>query len=92
MSEQPDIQLSALAKHKPARITDMRGATHEGERAVKRLRDAGFEEDRIIEILHTGPGGGDPLAVRMDNVTMALRRAEAALITVSPQEDSTDER
>jgi ferrous iron transport protein A len=39
-----------------------------------RLLELGFDEG---ELLHTGPFGGNPLAVRVGNATVALRRTEA---------------
>jgi Fe2+ transport system protein FeoA len=42
-----------------------------------RLLELGFDEGIEVELLHTGPFGGNPLAVRVGNATVALRRAEA---------------
>jgi ferrous iron transport protein A len=35
-------------------------------------------------MLHRAPFGGDPLAVRVGNMVVALRRSMAALIEVEP--------
>jgi ferrous iron transport protein A len=48
-----------------------------------RLIELGFVEGATIEILHEGMIGGDPIAVRVNNATIALRRREAMAILVS---------
>ena len=45
-----------------------------------RLLEIGFEEGLAVELLHQGPIGKDPLAVKIGNMTVALRRAEAEAI------------
>jgi ferrous iron transport protein A len=47
------------------------------------LNEMGFAEGSLVEVLHVGPVGKDPIAVRVDNVTIALRRREAMAILVS---------
>jgi ferrous iron transport protein A len=47
-----------------------------------RLLELGFVEGAPVEILHEGTFGGDPIAVRLDNTTIALRRREAMAILV----------
>jgi ferrous iron transport protein A len=47
-----------------------------------RLLELGFVEGAPVEILHEGTFGGDPIAVRIDNITIALRRREAMAILV----------
>jgi ferrous iron transport protein A len=48
----------------------------------RRLIELGFIEGATVEILHEGIIGGDPIAVRVDNATVALRRREAMAILV----------
>ena len=48
----------------------------------KRLIELGFIEGALVEVLHQGPFGGDPIAVRVNGVTIALRRREAMAILV----------
>ena len=43
----------------------------------RRLLEIGFVEGARVEILHAGPIGGDPIAVRLDDMRVALRRREA---------------
>jgi len=48
-----------------------------------RLIELGFVEGAKVEILHEGLVGCDPIAVRVDNVTIAIRRREAMAIIVA---------
>ena len=51
---------------------------------ARRLCELGFDEGVDVEILHRAPFGGDPLAVRVGNMVVALRRDMARLIEVEP--------
>lgn len=46
------------------------------------LIEMGFVEGARIEILHEGAIRRDPIAVRVDNITIALRRREAMAVVV----------
>jgi ferrous iron transport protein A len=48
----------------------------------RQLIEMGFTEGARVEILHEGAIARDPIAVRIDNVTMALRRREALAVVV----------
>lgn len=48
-----------------------------------RLIELGFVEGARVEILHEGLVGRDPIAVRVDNITIAVRRREAMAIIVA---------
>jgi ferrous iron transport protein A len=48
-----------------------------------RLIELGFVEGARVKILHEGIVGRDPIAVRVENVTIALRRREAMAIIVA---------
>jgi ferrous iron transport protein A len=52
------------------------------EELEARLLELGFLEGAVVEILHEGAFGRDPIAVRVDNTTIALRRREAMAIMV----------
>ncbi|TCH98764.1 ferrous iron transport protein A [Roseococcus sp. SYP-B2431] len=54
------------------------------EELERRLIELGFVEGALVEILHEGLFGGDPIAVRLQSATIALRRREAAAILVEP--------
>lgn len=49
----------------------------------RRLIEMGLVEGARIEVLHEGFPGRDPIAVRVDDHTVALRRAEANAVMVS---------
>ncbi len=57
----------------------------EGE-LERRLIELGFTEGSRVEILHEGLFGRDPIAVRIDDCTVALRRREAMAIVVEATE------
>lgn len=48
-----------------------------------RLIELGFVEGAEVRILHEGPIGRDPIAVRINGATIALRRREAMAILVT---------
>jgi len=48
-----------------------------------RLLELGFVEGAEIKVLHEGPIGRDPIAVRINDTTIALRRREAMAIVVT---------
>lgn len=48
----------------------------------RRLIELGFIEGARVEILHEGLFGRDPIAVRVNTSTVALRRREAMAILV----------
>ncbi len=50
----------------------------------RRLMELGFVPGERIRMLRRGMPGGDPLAVRVGESTFALRRFEAALISIKP--------
>jgi ferrous iron transport protein A len=50
----------------------------------RQLIELGFVEGARVEVLHEGLFGRDPIAVRVNEATVALRRREAASIRVEP--------
>ena len=50
----------------------------------RRLMELGFVPGEPIRVLKRGMPGGEPLAVRVGQSTFALRRFEAALISIQP--------
>jgi ferrous iron transport protein A len=48
-----------------------------------RLIEMGFVEGARVEVLHEGLVGRDPIAVRVENVTIAVRRREAMAVIVA---------
>ena len=62
------------------------GETTSGVKAAeleRRLLELGFVEGALVEILHEGPLGRDPIAVRVNDTTIALRRREAMAVLVA---------
>jgi ferrous iron transport protein A len=57
---------------------------------ARRLHELGFDEGVDVELLHRAPFGGDPLAVRVGNMVVALRRSMARLIEIAPAADSAE--
>ncbi len=51
---------------------------------LRRLAELGFIAGEPVQVLRRGPGGRDPLAVRVGDTLFALRRAEARCIEVEP--------
>ena len=49
----------------------------------QRLLELGFVEGASVEVLHEGPLGRDPIAVRVNDTTIALRRREAMAILIA---------
>ncbi len=49
---------------------------------LRRLVELGFIAGEPVQVLRRGPGGRDPLAVRVGDTLFALRRAEARCIEV----------
>jgi len=52
----------------------------------RRLLEMGFVEGARLELMHEGPIGRDPIAVRVDDTTVALRRRDADVILVSDKD------
>lgn len=58
---------------------------HHDEHAMeleRRLLELGFVEGARVELLHQGLFGRDPIAMKVDDMCVALRRSEAASLTV----------
>lgn len=52
------------------------------EEMERRLLEMGFIEGAEVEVLHEGPFGRDPMAVRVGHATVALRRRDASVLLV----------
>jgi ferrous iron transport protein A len=74
-------------------IVDVRAESHVGDHGVdvnelqRRLLEFGFVEGARIEVLHEGAIWRDPIAVRLDDMRIGLRRrdAEDVWILLDPQ-------
>ncbi len=58
----------------------------------RRLLEIGFVEGARFELVHEGLFGRDPIAVKLDDMTVALRRREAAsvLVRLDGEEQETE--
>ena len=75
------LSLDQLPFRKPATVTGIDWSRlSDGD--AQRLRNLGFDEGVRIEALHGAPFGRDPLAIRVGRMTVAMRRAQAAAISV----------
>ena len=72
--------LSQLSRGSVGRILAVQGGEGDVERG---LLEMGFVEGAAIEVLHLGLFGGDPIAVRLGDARVALRRREAHAILLS---------
>ncbi|MES2259866.1 MAG: FeoA family protein [Pseudomonadota bacterium] len=57
----------------------------DGADLARRLMELGFVPGERIRMLKRGMPGGEPLAIKVGNATFALRRFEAALISIQPE-------
>ena len=83
----PTRALSTAARGEKGVIVAVRGDTGAPEAVAseeleRRLLEMGFVEGARIEILQEGLFGRDPIAVRVDDTRVALRRREARAVTV----------
>lgn len=89
MSDQPNIAGEVLLGNAPRgfvgiiRALKAGPSTTESSELERHLLEMGFTEGARVEILHEGVVARDPIAVRVDDVTIALRRREAMAIVVS---------
>ncbi len=69
---------------RPGEIATITAIDREGldHATATRLHELGFDEGVDVELLHRAPLGGDPLALRVGNMVVALRCAMAQLIEV----------
>lgn len=59
-----------------------------GDGIARRLRELGFVAGERVEVVATGPLGGEPLLVQVGFTRFALRRSEAARVTLRRQGDA----
>lgn len=87
----PGLRLCDLPLRCPARVAGLvvpgQGHGH-GRPLVLRLLEIGFVEGERVEVVALGPGGREPLAVRVGNSQFALRRHEAEHVLVQRLEQA----
>jgi ferrous iron transport protein A len=77
-------ELPRLVGARVARLVD--AADADERELVLRLLEIGFLPGERVCVIAQGFPGHDPLAVRIGHTTFALRRYEAALIRVVPEQ------
>lgn len=78
------MTLDQIEHDRPARIVRVAWERLAGEEA-KRLLALGVDEGAELAVIHRGIfGTRDPLALRLGNMTIALRRSHALAIEVEP--------
>lgn len=80
------MSLANINKNVRAKITGFRA---DCPRIETRLREIGFAEGDIVEIVHVGLFGGSPLNVRLHGTSIAMRPKEAAMIQVDVMQEDT---
>ena len=81
---QPEtLSLDRLEVGTKARVLSIDWAALEQAEGA-RLRHFGFDEGIIVEPLHLGPFGRDPIALRVGRMTVAIRRRHALAVAVLP--------
>lgn len=82
------ISLSLAAKGFRGRVARV-GSPAGGDAVAeleRRLIEMGFVEGARVLLLHEGFIGRDPIAVRVDDTTVAVRRRDARLVLVDPED------
>ena len=83
----PLITLDALQVGASATVTHVSpgDGADDGAHLSRRLMELGFVPGEKIRMLKRGMPGGEPLAIKVGNSTFALRRFEAALVSIQPE-------
>ena len=77
------VRLSAARPGDAGIIVDVRAESHPGDHGVavdelqRRLLEFGFVEGARVQVLHEGAIWRDPIAVRLDDMRIGLRRRDA---------------
>jgi ferrous iron transport protein A len=79
------LLLDQLADGAHATVRGVRAQSSDLDAAMlRRLAELGFIAGEPVQVLRRGPGGRDPLAVRVGDTLFALRLAEARCVVVEP--------
>lgn len=83
----PPVSLATLRKGQSAQVLEVRlpKLNHGHDiNLVLRLLEIGFVPGERVRVVALGPGGAEPIAVRIGGTMFALRRHEAEHILVAP--------
>ena len=75
------MKLTELPAFAPGLVTGVID-THDGDPISNRLRELGFVDGEPVRVVGRGPIGADPLLIQIGFTRFALRRSEAARVTV----------
>jgi ferrous iron transport protein A len=75
------VRLSELKKGASGVVSAVEDA-HSADPIARRLRELGFVNGEPVRVVARGPLGGDPLLVQIGYTRFALRKAEAARVTL----------
>lgn len=75
------MRLSDLPKGSSA-VVDRVDDAHPDDAIAQRLRDFGFVEGEPVRVVARAPMGADPLLIQIGSTRFALRRTEAARVSV----------
>ncbi|NKF21823.1 FeoA family protein [Solimonas marina] len=78
------MRLTELPKHVAATVTAVEELVA-ADPITRRLRDLGFVAGELVEIVAYGPVQRDPLLVQIGYTRFALRRTEAARVSVAQE-------
>jgi ferrous iron transport protein A len=87
-SRKASMRRVTLDQFETDRVATVRSVQAAGGQAAERARqlaDIGFVPGEAVTVIARAWPGGDPLVVRIGHSRFALRRAEAACVTVEPQ-------
>lgn len=76
------MKLSELPRGVAATVSDVED-TSTRDAIARRLRDLGFVRGEEVRVVASGPIGSEPLLVQIGFTRFALRRSEAARVTVT---------
>ena len=85
----PSLTLDKLGKGRAGVVLSLHAGPDCTQQAgldvTRRLRELGFVAGERVRVLQRGVPGGEPIAVRVGSSTFALRRFEAALVSILPE-------
>lgn len=75
------MRLSELVKGRHGTVLAV-DDVHPADPIARRLRDLGFVPGEPLRVVARAPLGGDPMLVQIGSTRFALRRAEAARVSI----------
>lgn len=79
------MRVDQLPNDRPGIITDI-DWDHLDPATASRLQDFGVDQGVAVRLMHCGPVGRDPIALKIGRMTVAIRRSQARAIHVTMAE------